>query len=80
MDRCANSAVAQVQVSARRGLKKTAKPNPGVVIPKARAFTSGPRDLAWNQSLGRSARDPSLRLKDGFARDDAIEIFKLSHY
>jgi len=37
----------------------------------ARAFTSGPRDLA--RLSRRSARDPSLRLKDGSARDDAIE-------
>ena len=40
----------------------------GWVIPMARAFTSGPRDLPCNGFL---QGDPSLRLKNGFARDDA---------
>ena len=48
----------------------------------ARAFTSGPRDLACNEAS--SVGDPSLRLKSGSARDDATEDrgqkFKLSHY
>jgi hypothetical protein len=52
------------------------------VIPTARAFTSGPRDLPNYAALG--AGDPSLRLKDGSARDDPVENgvqnFKLSHY
>ena len=39
------------------------------VIPTARVFTSGPRDLAGNCSTG----DLSLRLKNGCVRDDAME-------
>jgi hypothetical protein len=43
------------------------KPPQMGVIPKARVFTSAPRDL-----LGVAPRgDPSLRLKNGCARDDA---------
>ena len=41
------------------------------VIPKARAFTSGPRNLPRRDDRG--AGDPSLRLKNGSARDDSIE-------
>ena len=51
------------------------------VIPKGRAFTSGPRDLLARNYI--SPGDPSLRLKDGYARDDAIrgnQHFKLHHY
>ena len=44
------------------------------VIPKPRAFTSGARNLARRFKLPwQSTRDPSLRLKNGFARDDATE-------
>jgi hypothetical protein len=42
------------------------------VIPKAPAFTSGRRDLAWTADT--PARDPSLRLKSGFVRDDATPL------
>ena len=41
-----------------------------VVIPNARVFSSGPRDLRWTNSKG--AGDPSLRLKSGSAQDDAL--------
>jgi len=44
------------------------------VIPKARVLTSGPRDLPRNVRL---PGDPSLRLKDSFARDDASENSKM---
>ena len=37
------------------------------VIPKARVFSSGPRDLPRNCGL---LGDPSLRLKNGYAQDD----------
>ena len=40
------------------------------VIPNARVFFSGRRDLAQQQL--QPARDPSLRLNDGSARDDAL--------
>jgi hypothetical protein len=39
----------------------------GGIIPKARAFTSGPRDLGTSDAC---ARGPSLRLKSGYAQDD----------
>ena len=38
-------------------------------MPKARAFTGGPRHLPALRRLG----DPSLRLKTGYAREDAVE-------
>ena len=41
------------------------------VIPKARVCTSGARDLLRNCSV---RGDPSLRLKNGFAQDDAIKV------
>jgi hypothetical protein len=40
------------------------------VIPMVRVFASGPRNLPEN---GPCEGDPSLRLKNGSARDDAIE-------
>jgi hypothetical protein len=50
----------------------------GCVIPKARAFTSGPRDLPRNYSV---EGDPSLRLKNCSTRDDAItQEINLTHY
>ena len=42
------------------------------VIPKARVFTSAPRDLPRVPVR----RDPSLRLKIGYARDDALKNAK----
>jgi hypothetical protein len=45
--------------------------HPRGVIPRARVLSSGPRDLARVTSKpGNSTRDPSLRLKSGFVRDD----------
>ena len=38
------------------------------VIPKARVFSSGPRDLA---PVTFATGDPSLRLKTAYGRDDA---------
>jgi hypothetical protein len=49
------------------------------VIPKARVFTSAQRDLPRVPFKG----DPSLRLKNGYARDDApkeSEKFKLCQH
>jgi hypothetical protein len=37
----------------------------------ARVFTSGARDLACKRNAGWHTRDPSFRLKNGSARDDA---------
>src|SRR5208337_136400 len=41
------------------------------VIPTPRAFASGARDLPGTPHLGKG--DPSLRLKNGFVQDDALE-------
>ena len=41
-------------------------------MPKARAFTSGPRDPARVKSAA-STPDPSIRLKSGSGQDDFIE-------
>jgi hypothetical protein len=47
-------------------------------------FASGPRDLRSRTAL--LAGDPSLRLKNGYAQDDAIDEsrchqkFKMTHY
>jgi hypothetical protein len=41
------------------------------VIPKARVFANGPRNPA--RTTERPTRDPSLRLENGYAQDDAIE-------
>ena len=44
------------------------------VIPALRAFASGERGIRRERRRSGSARDPSLRLKGGFARDDAVEV------
>src|SRR5579871_1152912 len=49
------------------GKNKFRGPKLMVVIPKARVFSSGPRDLPRQHLAG----DPSLRLKGGSARDDS---------
>jgi hypothetical protein len=49
------------------------------VIPKPGVFASGARDLACSANC--STQDPSLRLNNGFAQDDASkQKLKLSHY